>query len=652
MKNLLKLLLLIVFVLAYGCTNENKEDDNKEDDNKDDKIVVNETRYAFLEETFEITLPEEFSLLNQEENKWENSNELIAFFEEEGKLFVIDKGQTTITVTNKNYVYKLNLEILERADVNKEIDVIIRYIRDNMKSVGENPLNVVTSMEGYDFEVSYVSLDPESLDLDGTFIRGLIDKYVNFTGEITYKGITRNFPIPIKVEMIPSSEQKQVIETFLKEETKDIIESESGKLPTKVDAYGLNVVWESSYPGIIDSKNIVHTAYENVEIRLSAHYKVAGKEEVMELKYISKGVSEEEKSLYIDRVFKDLIPEEAGKQLNLFYGKDVEIIQDFIYPGDLNQLRPGSGKNGTKMPGGPQYVVIHDTGMTQVGDNADGLNEFIHYNANNADGRVASWHFSIDDTKAYQHVPTDEIAWHAGDGSSRFGQPHENGIGGGNQNGIGIETCINPGNDYEKTLKRTAKLTASLLHQYGLQLDRIKQHYDFSRKNCPQVIRNSGWMWDVFLKDVEIEYFLMMISDDIKVEWTVSDQDVVLENGLIVTPIMDKTINLTLKLTIDGNTKTYEYNTFVKGLSVSEKLSKVYFDLYINKIPRSTSSSITLPTEYEDYGAHIEWESNMPDVLDANGIYTKPNEEKEVKLKLTISIGEEKIEKEISIKVN
>ena len=102
----------------------------------------------------------------------------------------------------------------------------------------------------------------------------------------------------------------------------------------------------------------------------------------------------------------------------------------------------------------------------------------------------------MDDHEIYYHIPDNEIAFHAGDGLSKDG---------GNLNGIGIEMCVNPENDYELTLQNTAKLAAMLLEAYDLDIRDVKKHEDFSGKNCPEILLKEG-RWDEFVEMVKLEH--------------------------------------------------------------------------------------------------------------------------------------------------
>ena len=633
-------IILLVALFLVGCKKEQPE-------------IITQDANIYLDDYLDINLPSE---MNLERVKWHNGNLDIIYFESALRIVGINEGNAILTATDGKLVFVLNVQVIDKLKIKNEIDELVNIIRKDVKIV-DDKLKLVNEVEGYDFEIAYVSNNPEVLPLDGSFVRGLFDQYVNLNTTLIYKGITRTFIVPIKIDMIPHSEQKALIEEFISENVKDIVASESGQLPTYLEIYDLKIDWLANVSGVIDANKKLYKAYEAGNVILHALYKIAGKDQSMEIKYRSAGLAENEKADYIDRVLKDIIPSEAGKWLNTTYEKDLEIIKDFIYPDSVTQLRPGNGKNGTKMPGGPQYIVIHDSGMTNVGDNAEGLNTFIHNNANTVGGRVASWHFSVDQEEIYQHVPTDEIAWHAGDGGVAFGSTYINStskiecIGGGNSNGIGIETCINPGNDYELTLKRTAKLTASLLHQYGLGLDRIKQHFNFSGKQCPNVIRSSDGMWESFLRDVEIAYFLMKLDKSYEVSWEISHPEIVKESGLIITPINDTEVGLNLTLTANNQVKTYNFKTLIKGLPMEVKLSNVFYDLYINAIPRTVNGDIVLPLENSKYNAQIFWTSNKPNIISNAGKYTKPSEKQIVGLTAEIVIGKDELIRTINVTV-
>lgn len=83
----------------------------------------------------------------------------------------------------------------------------------------------------------------------------------------------------------------------------------------------------------------------------------------------------------------------------------------------ITGLIPWNATGRTQIPKtSTDFITIHDTG--------DAVNSAADWNeieSSGKDKRQTSWNFTIGDDAIYQHVPLDEVAWHAGDGSSRYG---------------------------------------------------------------------------------------------------------------------------------------------------------------------------------------------------------------------------------------
>ena len=146
-----------------------------------------------------------------------------------------------------------------------------------------------------------------------------------------------------------------------------------------------------------------------------------------------------------------------------------------------------------------KYVVIHETGNLAAGADAEAHSRLME----SGDMGNTSWHYTVDDKEIYQHIPDNEIAWHAGDQRTEDG---------GNMCGIAVELCVNSDGDFEKTFANGAKLAAFLLNSYNLDISALKQHNDFSGKDCPEIIRRDG-RWDEFVTLVNT-YIDELQSDD------------------------------------------------------------------------------------------------------------------------------------------
>ena len=159
----------------------------------------------------------------------------------------------------------------------------------------------------------------------------------------------------------------------------------------------------------------------------------------------------------------------------------MQIIQDFIPIGRRN--RPG-------LPMTPKYITIHDTANPSTGADARAHSIYVKTYPN----LEAGWHFTVDDKAIYQHLPLTENGWHAGDGYN----------GTGNRQSIAIEICENRDGNRAQAEENAAWLAAKLIRETPSLLPFpacMKQHYDWSGKNCPRVLRAPGG-WEGFLQKV------------------------------------------------------------------------------------------------------------------------------------------------------
>ena len=166
-----------------------------------------------------------------------------------------------------------------------------------------------------------------------------------------------------------------------------------------------------------------------------------------------------------------------------------------------------SSRRGTSI----KYIVIHDTGNTSNGADAD-----AHFSFFNAANRQSSAHYFVDDTQILRIIKESDKAWHCGDGNGKYGIT--------NENSIGIEICINSDGNFKKAFDTSAQLTAELLKKYNLSMDRVVRHYDASRKICPNIMRNDNWaLWDDYLNKVEGYFKNVPSKEDIPSTIIISD---------------------------------------------------------------------------------------------------------------------------------
>lgn len=152
----------------------------------------------------------------------------------------------------------------------------------------------------------------------------------------------------------------------------------------------------------------------------------------------------------------------------------------------------------------PKFITIHSTANKAKGadarTHARGQRNGSFKSTHNSLGFL-SWHFTVDQGSVYQSLPDTEQGQHA----DYEGQ--------GNRESIGIEMCENAGNDTNRTIDRTAKLTAVLMKRHRIPIDRVVPHQHWRRirfadkkdlgfKNCPGMLLENnqlGSKWRRFL---------------------------------------------------------------------------------------------------------------------------------------------------------
>ena len=93
---------------------------------------------------------------------------------------------------------------------------------------------------------------------------------------------------------------------------------------------------------------------------------------------------------------------------------------------------------------------------------------------------------------------------------------------GGNNNSIGIESCVNEGSDLWYTWQKTARLVVDIMLRNNLDISRVVGHHFFTAKDCPQpLLENDLELWYEFLEMVEAEYEMATTFKDYELTFEV-----------------------------------------------------------------------------------------------------------------------------------
>ncbi len=144
-----------------------------------------------------------------------------------------------------------------------------------------------------------------------------------------------------------------------------------------------------------------------------------------------------------------------------------------------------------------------------------------------------------------------------------------NGMYGGNQNSIGIESACDEGSDLWKTYHITAQLVANLLKTHNLDLTRVYGHHAYSGKDCPQtLLENNGELWVKFMELVEAEYKLLQQMSNYTITMESNNPEILDNNGRI-TKLPNETTTVSYTVTVKNNStgveKTATFASVVHG---------------------------------------------------------------------------------------
>ena len=202
--------------------------------------------------------------------------------------------------------------------------------------------------------------------------------------------------------------------------------------------------------------------------------------------YVSRDCAE-----YVEHLGIQENPKGQGWAAGKNYGTQIiEILNAILSTGKeentMNITKMISKKNCYIGQNKPAYIVIHETDNWSKGADAK-----AHATAMKNGNLAGTVHYYVDSKSIYQTLDHNDGAWAVGDGKGKYGIT--------NRNSINIEICVNPETDYYKAVDKAEQLTAQLLKQYGWGTDRLKRHYDASRKNCPRRIQAEG-RWPEFVQ--------------------------------------------------------------------------------------------------------------------------------------------------------
>lgn len=545
-------------------------------DNYDGIVVNGDIEFPLYLEEFEAEL------------EWESGED--QYLSSDGKftapiLDLEDDIFVTVTLNGKQKEVDLCVTLKGWGTI---MDVIVEWVKEQVPASLSTSIRLPVSHNRYESKITWTSSNEEAMTSVGMITKDPFeDKNVKLSCEIEYEGEKRNLEINVVVNKLSDAEKNYEVRDWLDSLFKDIEVVEGDlDLPTTDLKYGAEISWQTNSPGILTTTGKFNIPMFDRKVSIVATSEIGGNSISLTYEFqtygkpvtdIWEGVEKVLSYIALDRISNFVYYTyggQAGYEKNavqeygylMFYTPEKSVITERILEINNGHCRPGTKKTST------EYIVVHDTWNTAPTAGALQHAKYLENVNNDPNGSYVSWHFVVDEDYAVQQVPLDEVAYHAGDGSHVFGETYYNNdyryqaIGGGNRNGIGIETCVNFGCNYTNVMRRTARLVAELLIDFNLGLDRVKQHHDFSGKDCPSVMRHNN-RWEEFLNMVEIFYYGKTTLKDVDFKWTSLSPDILDDEGHVINhPGVETEVKYKVDVTYQGVTKTYEFTSTLDAM--------------------------------------------------------------------------------------
>lgn len=417
-------------------------------------------------------------------------------------------------------------------DLSSFFNNVFNHIEGYVREVVNGDINLPKKFGSSDVVITYKSNNPEFLTDDGKRIDHEFDEEVSFTCTLQRNGQTYTKDFSFISLGISYKERLERAEQLVIEFVENNELVEGLKLPTELPNFGGRIRWIAEDPYLIYDFETLHLPKEAKTVRLMAEIVFPqSTSKIVTIPVELNARPAEITDLDYVMTFLETIYSESRDYMFMYDGTLAYLNRDLIVniEDDLAdtlytyKTRPEVSQSvldervypGYVMPNEDNvlWIVVHDTGLSTVGVNAERLAQNQWNSAYIGAERDASWTYTVDDFGIYQSYEDTVTLWHATDGRSQ---------GGGNLNGIGIEMCVNADGNFEACFLNDARLIGHLLKEYNLGMLNMKQHFDFYiQKNCPQKIRDND-RWFEFLTVCIWEYISQTLLTEYEISYEIT----------------------------------------------------------------------------------------------------------------------------------
>ena len=361
---------------------------------------------------------------------WDSSNHTL-FDPEEGFLDLVDYDETVEVTCYVEYKeIKLDETYTFTVISYPVYQMAEKFISQFKGDAVYNDIHLNTSYESYGgTTITWRSSNPSILANDGTYNRPYNDEYIDiiYTVSLNNPKASREFTKTIRAEGMNIVQKAELIVDYLKNNVGyDGCISSDTELPTRIEEYKADIEWLTTTGDPLDLSLVAgNPILSETAVTIVAKITIDGQTTSAPIQFIALSKELTSKWDLID-LFVDTIASQGVNQFKYVlitwtgtsYGyvpfttnADAPIVQD-ILPYTYGNQRTGIVRETT------EYITVHDTGNTSSGANAEMHRRYITNLNNSADSTAISWNFVVDQDQIIQHLPSNEVAWHAGDGGS------------------------------------------------------------------------------------------------------------------------------------------------------------------------------------------------------------------------------------------
>ena len=438
----LSIFMFIILMCLTSCnTGGTNPDDNKGPSGDENPIVtsVSEVEEWLLKEVDTVVIDSDLAPLPTTYNdtdvtiNWESSN--AKRIDNTGKVIQRD----TKKITDVDLTYTI---INEKGEEKTGVIPVKLYPRTFNYMVTaftkQFPERLQEDLTGYIetefldcFKITWSSSNPEIFSNEGTYNKPNVDTPVVISYRIE---ATPELYVEDSFEMVvlcaTDDERIELVSSWLKNDLiPDLNINSDISMPSTHPDHGTEIVWATSDPTVIDlNGNVTQYVFDRyVEVEAIVSYGNKSKSLFFWFKVYAKDISKMSEAEVLEDFLNVIGKKELPRATFVEYGNITQTYNSlYFFDNEWENIIDGYIPEGTgNRPGtimkSIEFVVCHDTANNSAG-------AYGHVGYLQGGGGGTSWHYSCGHDAIYRHLPDNEVAYHAGDGTKYGYKLYDSGV--------------------------------------------------------------------------------------------------------------------------------------------------------------------------------------------------------------------------------